>query len=108
MSEDVAEQKPSKRKFGKLAIGFMVVGGLFILYYPTRFLLSIFPPGPDIVCNRAVDGSIQQWCMEGNTNGYPNVRGESQASLALITNFTGRSAVTITTFPGFGRMIRRT
>jgi hypothetical protein len=49
----------------------------------------MFPPGADIACNRAIDAAIQQWRLENTTNGYPNVRGEGQSSLALITNHFG-------------------
>jgi len=87
MSETIQQLETSSRKPRKLAKGLKLLLGLFLTYLAARILLSWFPPGPHLTCNRAIEGSIDQWRLESKTNGFPNARGEAVASLQLIMPF---------------------
>ena len=42
------------------------------------------------MCHRQIDGALQQWAFEtGHTNEYPNMNGDSRASLAPVERFMG-------------------
>lgn len=85
MNNPLTNGKTERSLFRWLAVSCLVLCGFFALF----IVLSFSPPGAEIVCNRAIDSAIQQWQLENATNGYPNVRGEGQASLANITNYIG-------------------
>ena len=49
-----------------------------------------FPPDPLWLCQKVLDGGLQQWKQESGTNVWPNVDGDSAKSFAQIEQFTGR------------------
>lgn len=52
----------------------------------TAFLLR-FPPDPHVNCHKALSSALDIWLEENSTNVYPNVRGDSAASFALIQEY---------------------
>ena len=60
-----------------------------------------FPPGPRPMCHRQIDGAFQEWAIEtGHTNEYPNINGDSHASLATAERFMGRDIQQYEYVPG--------
>lgn len=69
----------------------IAVPALVILRVATVFALQT---GPRPLCHKALDCSFLTWSSaNGNTNAYPNVRGESAASLLKIQSDWGPDAI---------------
>jgi hypothetical protein len=102
--EDASSTLGKKKKRSRLKVGCLTVSVLFILSLAGFVILNHLPPGPEIICDRMLDASIQQWGLEsGNTNVstfYPNAAGRSRASLTLITNFLGSTLLDYNYVPG--------
>ena len=66
-----------------VGIGGLLVGA-FIGY---RYLLLDRDPLTQPICHKQVDSSLHAWCDNNNTKSYPNVRGDSAESLAVLNNY---------------------
>lgn len=68
------------RKPKRVAVAFGVLAFIWVLVFRV-----MWPPGPELVCTRMLDGAIEQWMIENHSsNWFPNIGGESSASLAVL------------------------
>ena len=63
------------------------IGLLIILAILSVAKIIFIPPGPNLVCHRALDGAFNEWMIENHTNTYPNVEGDSSKSVSIIEPF---------------------
>jgi len=71
--------RPSKRAVLAVVAIFLLVGAFLIR----------FPRDPLYLCQKILDGGLQQWKLEAGTNVWPNVSGDSTKSFARIERFLG-------------------
>ena len=68
---------------------FLIVVALFAIH-----------SGPRPECNRAIDGSFQQWAQKTHADSYPNIGGFGSNSLAVIECFEGHEIQRYGYIPG--------
>ena len=81
--------KPAHRS-KRWAIGILTAAALLLIAK-----VIFIPPGPALVCHRALDGAFSEWMLETDTNAYPNIDGNCLKSFSVIAPYYGEVTNTL-------------